>query len=289
MTRPKLGLIGAGLVGIALAERLQQAGNAVLGFDIDSHRRDALLALTGNVAANADDVASMVDVIMLSLPTSKIAAEVIATITTPLAGKTIIDTTTGEPSEMVALGHSLAARGAQYLDATIAGSSAQVRSGEVIVMVGGDSDVVSRFIPLLQTFSVRVFHVGPWGAGARMKLVVNLVLGLNRAVLAEALCFAERIGVDPRQAFDVLRSGPAFSKVMEIKGEKMLNGEFAPQARLAQHLKDVRLILSAGEAVQADLPLSTLHEQLLSQLDSDGFGDLDNSAIIKAFRGNPSP
>ena len=117
-----------------------------------------------------------------------------------------------------------------------------------------------------------------------MKLVVNLVLGLNRAVLAEGLCFAERSGVDPHQALEVLRAGPAYSRVMETKANKMLDGDFTPQARLAQHWKNVRLILSAGEWSGATLPLSTLHDQLLSGLIQSGFGDLDNSAIIKAFQ-----
>ena len=182
------------------------------------------------------------------------------------------------------MGQHVLARGGRYLDATIAGSSTQVRAGEVILMVGGDSNDVATCDELFLAFASRIFHVGTVGAGARMKLVVNLVLGLNRAVLAEGLCFAERFGVDPRQALEVLRAGPAFSRVMETKANKMLDEDFTPQARLAQHWKDVRLILSAGEQFGAKLPLSTLHEALLSKLIQSGFGDLDNSAIVKAFQ-----
>lgn len=283
MSQRTIGLIGAGLVGMALAERLQLAGWDVLGYDLDANRRTELLTLTGRAAANAREVAASADTVILSLPTSPIATEVVDSLDVPLTGKTIIDTTTGEPSEMQALGERLAQRGAKYLDATIAGSSAQVRSGEVILIVGGEADIVARHDTLLRSFSARIFHVGPWGAGARMKLVVNLVLGLNRAVLAEALCFAEHSGVDPRQALEVLRAGPAYSRVMDTKGEKMLTGDFTPQARLAQHLKDVRLILAGGESRHAKLPLSKLHAELLDQLNRSGYGDLDNSAIIKAF------
>lgn len=82
----------------------------------------------------------------------------------------------------------------------------------------------------------------------------------------------------------ILRAGPAYSRVMATKANKMLDGDFTPQARLAQHWKDVRLILSAGEQSGATPPLSTLHEELLSSLVQAGFGELDNSAVIKAFQ-----
>ncbi len=283
-----IGLIGVGLVGSALAERFLQSNRRVIGCDVSPDRQRELTALGGRAASHADDVFAEADSVVVSLPTSEIAASVLETVTVPLTGKTIIDTTTGEPEQMAALGQRLSARGARYLDATIAGSSVQVRAGEIIVMVGGDAETVAACDELLCCFASRRFHVGPVGAGARMKLVVNLVLGLNRAVLAEGLCFAERCGIDPRQALEVLRAGPAYSRAMDTKANKMLDGDFTPQARLAQHWKDVRLILSAGERSGATLPLSTLHEELLSGLVQTGFGDLDNSAIVKAFQTSPS-
>jgi 3-hydroxyisobutyrate dehydrogenase-like beta-hydroxyacid dehydrogenase len=127
------------------------------------------------------------------------------------------------------------------------------------------------------------FHVGPWGSGARTKLVVNLVLGLNRAALAEGLAFARACGLDLPAVLDVLRSGAAYSRAMDTKGRKMIEGDFAPEARLAQHLKDVRLILDAGRRSGATLPLSELHERLLAGQTDRGLGDLDNSAVIRAF------
>ncbi|MDZ4686849.1 MAG: NAD(P)-dependent oxidoreductase [Planctomycetaceae bacterium] len=284
-----VGLIGVGLVGTALAERFLAAGWSVIGYDTVEQQLNNLRNLGGDVAASATDVFAAADVIVLSLPTSVIATQVMEAVTGPLAGKLVIDTTTGEPAEMAALGDRLAGRGARYLDATIAGSSAQVRAGDVIVTVGGDADTVAACTELLRSFAARVFHVGGCGAGAQMKLVVNLVLGLNRAVLAEGLCFAARTGVDPQLALDVLRAGPTYSRVMDTKGAKMLGGDFAPQARLAQHLKDVRLILATGAAAGATLPLSSLHARLLDELDHAGYGDLDNSAIIKAFQDDRTP
>src|SRR5262249_22050464 len=152
-----------------------------------------------------------------------------------------------------------------YLDAEIGGSSRQVRERDVIVLCGGDRAVYDQCADVFDCFARRTFYLGPWGSGARMELAMNLVLGLNRAVLAEGLTFAEALGLDPQTALDVLQAGPAWSRVMETKGAKMLHRDFVPEARLSQHLKDVRLILAAGERAGADLPLSTLHRELLEK------------------------
>jgi 3-hydroxyisobutyrate dehydrogenase-like beta-hydroxyacid dehydrogenase len=122
-----------------------------------------------------------------------------------------------------------------------------------------------------------------------MKLVVNLVLGLNRAVLAEGITLAEALALEPRQTLDILRASAAYSRVMDAKGPKMLEGDFAPQARLSQHLKDVRLILEAAQRTGAALPLSLLHRELIERACAAGLGPLDNSAIIEAFRGARRP
>ena len=116
-----------------------------------------------------------------------------------------------------------------------------------------------------------------------MKLVVNLVLGLNRAALAEGLAFARACGFNPADALKILAAGPAYSRAMDTKGRKMLEHDFTPQARLSQHLKDVRLILAAGASTGARLPLSEVHRRLLEQVERAGFGDADNSAILKAY------
>jgi 3-hydroxyisobutyrate dehydrogenase-like beta-hydroxyacid dehydrogenase len=117
-----------------------------------------------------------------------------------------------------------------------------------------------------------------------MKLVVNLVLGLNRAALAEGLAFADMLRISPRQALEILQETAAYSRVMETKGPKMVSEDFAPQARLRQHLKDVRLMLSQASLRGRKLPFSALHASLLEELVQQGLGDLDNSAIVEALR-----
>ena len=116
-----------------------------------------------------------------------------------------------------------------------------------------------------------------------MKLVSNLVLGLNRVALAEGLVFARTLGIDLEAALQVLIGSMAYSRIMDTKGRKMIEGDFRTQARLSQHLKDIRLILAAAAAAGQELPLTEAHRRLLEAAESAGFGDADNSAIIRAF------
>ena len=118
-----------------------------------------------------------------------------------------------------------------------------------------------------------------------MKLVTNLVLGLNRAALAEGLALAESMDLDLEQTLAVMRACPAYSRIMDTKGERMINGDFAPDARLSQHLKDVRLIVETGQQAGLPMPLSAAHRAVLEAAEAAGWGELDNSAIIQALRG----
>jgi 3-hydroxyisobutyrate dehydrogenase-like beta-hydroxyacid dehydrogenase len=283
MDRP-IGLVGLGLLGSAIGDRLRAAGHHVIGFDVDSRRRDEFATTGGEAVPRASFVPETCRRIVLSLPTSDIVLTVLSELGPRLQpGDLVIDTTTGAPEDSERIGESLSKLGVGYVDATVAGSSRQVRAGDVVVMAGGADRDLAASRDLLDTFARAVFAVGPCGSGARMKLAVNLVLGLHRAVLAEGLAFARACGLDPRQTLEILKSGPAASRVMDIKGERMLTGDFAPEARLAQHLKDVHLILDAGDRTAARLPLSTLHADLLQSLVEQGWGEFDNSAVLRAF------
>jgi 3-hydroxyisobutyrate dehydrogenase-like beta-hydroxyacid dehydrogenase len=116
-----------------------------------------------------------------------------------------------------------------------------------------------------------------------MKLVANHVMGLNRAALAEGLALARATGVGPARALEVLRAGAAYSRAMDTKGSKMIRGDFAPVARLSQHLKDVRLILRSARRAGLQLPLESVNRRLLERVEAAGKGGLDNSAVILAY------
>ena len=199
------------------------------------------------------------------------------------AGQSVIDATTGGPDDATHLGDWLAAHGVAYLESPIAASSEQTRRGEATAFVGGAEEDFRRLEPLLSKLVARAHYAGPWGAAACLKLVNNLILGLNRAALAEGLALADRLGLDGERTLDVLKRCNAYSGVMETKGPKMVAADFSPQATLRQHAKDVRIILDEATRRGLRLPMSSRHLELLELGELQGWGDLDNSAVLRVI------
>jgi 3-hydroxyisobutyrate dehydrogenase-like beta-hydroxyacid dehydrogenase len=279
-----IGLIGMGLLGSALAERMLEQGLVVLGYDVTAACCQRLRDLGGSTATTGPEVLAQCERVVLCVPDSTVVRQVIDEGVHELRpGHLLIDSTTGDPGSSEAVQADLAARGIGYVAATIAGSSEQVRRGEAVVIVGGSDADQRRALTVLAAWSQRRFSLASAAASARMKLVVNLVLGLNRAVLAEGLSLAGACGIEPALALEILKATPAFSAVMNSKGPKMVARDYTPQARLAQHLKDVRLIRQLAAQHSAPTPLSEVHEQLLSRACDLGFAEADNAAILEAF------
>lgn len=286
-TRPKkIGIIGLGLMGMAITKRLLEYDYRPIVWNRTKEKADAVCDLG---AEWSDNPFVECDRVIISLYTSEVVESVLGQLlfdlsnhnqVNPMHGKILIDTTTAVPEHSIAFSTKFVSLGAHYLDAPISGSSEQTRRGESTVMVGGVRGAFDACSDLWSVLGSNVFYTGSSGSAARMKLVTNLVLGLNRAALAEALVFARAIGVKPSAALKVLRGSMAYSRVMDGKGQKMLNEDFRVEAKLSQHLKDVRLMLAAG----VKLPLSETHAKLLEQAVSMGLGELDNCAIIKAIQ-----
>ncbi len=281
-----IGVIGLGLLGSAIAERLVAAGHAVAGYDVSEAAMTRALTLGIAATGSVAELFERCERVILSLPDSHIVADVVAQGGTRLQGRLVIDTTTGSPDDAVAISRKAAALGGGYVESTVIGSSSVVRQGEAVVLLAGAAADCDAASALIDCFAGRRFYVGGPGSASQAKLVVNLVLGLNRAVLAEGLQLARRCGLDPAGMLEILRSGAASSRVMDAKGRRMVEGDFTPEARLAQHHKDVRLILELAERVAARVPLSVEHERLLSEAERLGLGEQDNSAIVRVFAGD---
>lgn len=153
------------------------------------------------------------------------------------AGKIVICTSTCDPDRLAALGARVAKQ-LRFLEAPVSGTSAQVRQGDGVGLIGGDASIAQAAAPILDTLFPRRFHIGKIGDGGRAKLAVNLILGLNRLALAEGLVFAERLGLDENAFLHVARLSAAASQVMDTKGPKMVARDFAPEGRVRQTLKD---------------------------------------------------
>ena len=284
----KIGLVGIGLVGMAMAESLLAGQFEIIGFDIDPEKCAELEKLGGKSAGSPAEVAGRVEYVVLSLPDTKAVRQVVEGPNGLLQAKPLpkylIDTTTGDPEETIALAERLALKGITMLDSTISGSSRQVRDRVGVFMVGGDKAAFEKCRDIFDALSEKVFYVGPSGHGSKAKLASNLILGLNRLVLAEGLVFAEKLGLDPTAFLELAKATPAYSTVMDIKGEKMLKGDFTAQARIRQHHKDVSLIRKYAEKAGQELPLSKVHLDVLEKAIAAGDADLDNAAVIKELR-----
>lgn len=280
-----IGLIGLGLVGAAMAERLLAEDFSVVGFDIDSAKCEHLERLGGKAVGSSAAVAEQTARIVLSLPDTGAVRQVVQGSDGILEAKTlpgyIIDTTTGDPEGTMALAQRLAERGIYFLDSTISGSSRQVASREAVFMVGGEKTAFEVCKDIFEAFAKKVFYLGPSGNGSKAKLASNLVLGLNRLALAEGLVFARRLGLDSKAFLKLLKATPAYSVVMDVKGEKMLTGDFEPESRVRQHHKDVSLILKYAQEAGQELPLSTVHLDVLAKAIAAGEGEMDNAAVIR--------
>jgi 3-hydroxyisobutyrate dehydrogenase-like beta-hydroxyacid dehydrogenase len=288
ITKEPVGLIGLGLVGSEIAKRLLQDHHCVVGYDIDSSRCNELKKIGVKIQHSPAEIANMANRIVLSLPDSTVVRHVIFGEDGILSQATphtlIIDTTTGDPDSVEAMAKQMQSRSCAYVDACIAGSSRHVAEGRAVVIAGGSHADLARCSDILNSFAKPIFHMGPCGKGSQAKLVVNLVLGLHRLVLSEGLLLAEALQLDLPNVMELLKSGVSYSRVMDTKGEKMLKRDFQPEARMAQHLKDVNLILQLGQKVGVRLTVSELHQQLLQTGVESGMGELDNSAIFEVLR-----
>lgn len=261
-----VGLVGLGLAGRAIAARLAAAGFEVLGYD---RSPEAMRAYEGKATERALQASRVV----LAVFDTGDVEQVVEAGTASL----YVDCTTGDPRRIEALAARLAAKGIGYVEAPLSGSSEAIRRGEASMFVGGDA---SGCEDLLAAICARRLRVGAAGMAARAKLATNLVLGLDRAALAEGMAFAESLGIGRREFLSLYRQSPAASAATLAKGEKMAHRDYAPASRIRQHLKDVHLM---RELSGVRLPLTEVHERLLAEAVAAGDGELDNAAIIRRW------
>ena len=283
-----IGVIGIGLVGTALAENLLKSGFDVVGFDIAEQKRGHLEQLGGKAVFSPQDVARQTNRVILSLWNTDVVRDVIegpdGLLQSGNPPPYIIDTTTGDPEQTEALAQGLFEQNIHFLDATISGSSQQIRKREGVFMVGGDRAAFDVCCDLFDTLAEKYFYVGPSGNGSKAKLASNVILGLNRLVLAEGLVIAEKLGLDLVTFLPLLKATPAYSCAMDVKGQKMVESNFAPQSKIIQHHKDLDIILEYAQKTGQELPLTRLHKQILEDLIAAGDGELDTSAVITQIR-----
>jgi 3-hydroxyisobutyrate dehydrogenase-like beta-hydroxyacid dehydrogenase len=282
-SRTPVGLIGLGLMGEVYARRLIAAGFSVTGFDIDPAKNERLVAIGGRAGAIAE-IARECDPLVLAVFNTEQVEDVVERGLIPAAsGNIVLCTSTCDPDRIAALGARVADR-LRFLETPVSGTSEQVRQGDGVGLLGGDQRIAADAAPVLDALFPRRFHIGKVGDGGRAKLAVNLVLGLNRLALAEGLVFAARLGLDPAAFLGVARGSAAASQVMDTKGPKMVSGDFSPEGRVRQTLKDTQLMLDQARKAGQQLPLLRIHAEVLQACVDHGDSDADNSIVIEEIR-----
>ena len=278
-----VGLIGVGLMGEAYAARLIAAGFGVIGFDIDAARMKRLIQIGGH-AGSAAEIARQCDPIVIAVFSTDQVVHVVEHALLPAAaGKIVICTSTCDPDRIAALGARVA-RNIRFLEVPVSGTSAQVRQGDGVGLIGGDMETAQIAASVLDALFPKRFHIGKVGDGGRTKLAINLILGLNRLALAEGLVFASRLGLDAAVFLQVARASAAASQVMDTKGPKMVASDFAPEGRIRQTLKDAQLMMDQARKIGQELPLLKVHAAVLEACVRHGESEQDNSIVIEEIR-----
>lgn len=281
-----VGLIGLGLLGHAVASRLLAAGHDVVGHDVVPDRVAELARLGGRAAAGAEDV-GRADAVCVILPSLATVEDVIlgagGLVPRGRPGQTVIQMSTISPALTRRLAVEVGARGMHFLDCPISGTSAMVAAGNGVVFVGGERAVFERWRAVLDAVLPRPVYVGEAGQAMALKLVANLLVGLHSAAAAEALALARRAGLDLGLTLDVLGSGAAGSRMLEVRGPLIAKGEFPAQMKLDLFMKDLHLIQDTAREVGAAVPLTDVAERLYAAVHAAGHGGEDLSVVVKAL------
>jgi len=282
-----VGIVGVGLLGSAVAGVLRDAGHPLVVHDVVAEKVAALAGRGARAARSAAEVARNARVIFTVLPTLQSVEEAIAGADGVLAGgnarTVIVQMSTISPDLAVRMEEAARARGATLLDAPVSGTSAMVARRDCVITVGGDRGAFDGCLPILEALARKVFHVGACGMCSWVKLVTNLVMGLNGVVLAEGLTLARRAGVDPAQMLEILRHGAGASKILEVRGPLMVEGRFEAMMKVDLFLKDIRLMLEAAQAVHVPVPLASAMQQLYTAAFAAGQAKDDLATIVRVY------
>jgi 3-hydroxyisobutyrate dehydrogenase-like beta-hydroxyacid dehydrogenase len=285
----RVGIVGMGLMGQAFIHNMRKSQFIIQGFDIDPKRVDDLRNEGGHPVDTPAAAAKGVKCVITSLPNSAIVREVvlgkngIAEEAEP--GTVICDTSTSRPEDSERLSAALAERGIKFLDSAVSGTSAMARAGDLIIIAGGDKQVFESCKPVFAGFSRTAYYMGPVGAGARTKLVINLILSGNRFALAEGLVLGEKMGLGLDNLLEVLKDGACSSKTMIDKGPKMILADYSKQGQIKTALKDSRLMIEEGQRVGAPTLMISLLSLIQQAAYEKGYAEKDSVAFIEVLRG----
>lgn len=284
----RIGFVGLGAMGLPMAMNLVAAGFAVQGFDLSSEARAKLAEAGGIDVSSALNAAEGADILILMVVDAAQAASVLfdtGVADTLAAGAIVALMSTCPPKEVATLAGRIEATGRRFVDAPVSGGVAGARSGTLTIMAAAPNDVLSAVRPVFEALGKRVFHVGTEpGQGAGMKSVNQLLCGVHLAAAAEALSFAERMGIDAATALEILGGSAAASWMLTDRGPRMLDTDPVVTSAVDIFVKDLGIVLDASRDARAPLPLAAAAHQMFLAASGAGDGKVDDSQVIQIYR-----
>ncbi|MGB6485254.1 MAG: NAD(P)-dependent oxidoreductase [Candidatus Acidiferrales bacterium] len=288
--KPRVGLIGLGLMGAPMGANLLKAGFPLTVWNRTAEKSQKLAAQGASVANSPKDVASQVDVLLTIVSDPPALEEVLwgkqGALSALKKGSVLIDSSTVSPALASRVSKACADQSVDFLDAPVTGGTWGAEKGELIFMVGGKKEVLDRVEPILQAVGKRFFLLGPNGAGQTVKLAMNLILALEVQALAESLELVTSSGVEPAKLIEVLQSSMGRAPVLDVKAPVILKRDFTPSFPLRLMHKDIRLAMELAKENGIELPAGAAAYQAYSAVKAAAKSDVDYAAIASYWKKN---
>ncbi len=283
----RVGFIGLGIMGRPMALNLHQAGHSL---SVHARRPESMTPLAEAGAATAmspAECAARSDVVFTMVSDTPDVEEVIfgpGGVAEGIApGGVVVDMSTISPSATRSMAERLAGQGVQMLDAPVSGGDLGAINGTLSIMVGGEASAFERVLPLFQAMGKNIVHIGASGAGQVCKACNQVVVGATIAGVAEAILLARSSGVDPARVREALLGGFAASRILEVHGRRMIEGDYAPGFKARLHQKDMGIVAAAARELGLALPGAAQTGQYLNALMGMGLGEDDSAAIYRVL------
>jgi 3-hydroxyisobutyrate dehydrogenase-like beta-hydroxyacid dehydrogenase len=282
-----LGYVGLGRMGRAMVGNLVTAGAQLTVWN----RTPGVVTPSASlrIAESAGAVAVASEIVIINVSDTPAVEAVLlgpgGILENLLPGKLVMDMGTTAYAATRAFAARVAERRADYVDAPVSGGVVGAEDASLAIMVGASAQAFGRVRPVLETLGSNVVHCGEVGAGQVAKTANQMIVGLTISAVAEAFALGRAAGVESAKLRQALRGGFADSRILELHGQRMAEGAFAPGGRIALQWKDIRQALDLAEQLGIDLPGTTLNETLWQKMIDRGWGDLDHSALIKLYEG----
>ncbi|MDP1567446.1 MAG: NAD(P)-dependent oxidoreductase [Polaromonas sp.] len=278
----RIAFLGTGSMGLPMARRLCEAGHALQVWNRTPAKAAPLAALGAVVHSLAAAAVKGADIVVGMLENGTVVENVLFAQDVAAAmqpGALFIDMASIKPREARDHAARLGAMGIAHIDAPVSGGTGGADQGTLVIMAGGKAAEFERALPVFRIFG-RATHVGSHGAGQLTKLANQMIVGITIGAVAEALLFATRGGADMAKVREAITGGFADSRILQVHGERMVERDFAPRARMTIQLKDMRNALATAEEIGFDAPVTRLFEQLYAEGIRHGLSDLDHSGLF---------